>query len=123
MESFDITYTHQSSIRTMLDIIIILAIGNFFFRLSREYDKNVWLFAILGIISYYAGTLLAGFVIGLLIVRNELEVNEGNYILYGMASIPFGVICCVVCYFLLKKNWSAMRNNRTDTLDGEELWK
>lgn len=107
----------------MLDIIIILAIGNFFFRLAREYNKNVWLFAILGIIFYYAGTLLAGFVIGLLILRNELEVNEGNYILYGIASIPFGVICCVAFYFLLKKNWSTIKIHRTDALDGEELWK
>ncbi|MFM9986701.1 MAG: hypothetical protein ACKVOK_15790 [Flavobacteriales bacterium] len=107
----------------MLGIILIIAIGNFFFRLAREYNKSLWLFTILGIVSYYAGTLIAGFVIGLLVLRNEIEVNEGNYIFYGMASIPFGIISCAVFYFLLKKNWSKAKIARSDTLDADELWK
>jgi len=67
--------------------------------------------------------LIAGFVIGILILRAGTDVTEQNLFLYGMASIPFGIICCVAFYFLLKKNWSTKRKNQADTLDGEELWK
>lgn len=107
----------------MLGIIIIAAIGNFFYRLAREFEKNVWLFAILGIVCYYACTLLTGFVIGVVIALNGGEVTDSEALGYGLMAIPFGLLGCVLFYFLLKRAWSKQKAERLDTLDNEELTK
>ena len=89
----------------MLGIILIIAIGNYFYKLAREFDKNVWLFAILGIVSYYAGTFLGGIIIGLFIGLSGGEVAaDGDAFLFGLMAIPIGLLSCYFFYRILKNN-------------------
>ena len=107
----------------MLGIILIIAIGNYFYRLAKEYNKNLWLFAILGVVSYYAGTFLGGLIIGSFIALNGGEVDDSSAFQYGLMAIPVGLLCCYIFYRILNNVWSKENRNRADTLDSEELWK
>lgn len=90
----------------MLGIILIIIIGKQFFNLSKEYNQNKWLFAILGIVSYYAGVFIGGGILGALDVFLDLRIDWDNNLMMSFLAIPFGIGSVCLFYYLLKKNWS-----------------
>ncbi|WP_298420105.1 hypothetical protein [uncultured Kordia sp.] len=91
----------------MLEIIIMIAVGRQFYELAKKYEQQLaWLYAILGVVSYYGGAFVAGIIIG---VYSEFS---GSYILDNLSDIqltfiflPIGILACWGFYQLLKKNW------------------
>lgn len=107
----------------MLGLILIFAIGSFFYKLANEFDKNKWLWAIVGIVCYYAGTILMGVVIGVIIGLNNGDVDVDDAFMYSLMAIPVGILFCVILYFILRKSWSKEQRSGTDALDSGEMWK
>lgn len=91
----------------MIGILLIYFIGKYFYKLAEDHDKNKWLHAILGIVVYYAGTLIAGFILGFgYVVINETEImTDTTEILLSILGIPFGLGACWLFYYILKKKW------------------
>lgn len=92
----------------MLGLLLLYWIGKYFYRLAEEFNKNKWLFAILGIIVYYGAT----FVFGVITVIIGEIVSPGfmdtvNDTLLGILMIPFGILTSYVFYILLEKSWKA----------------
>lgn len=105
----------------MLGILLIYFIGKAFYDLAQEHNKNKWVFAILGVVSYYGGTIIAGFVFGLLA---ELDVTdffiELPEIGLSLFALPFGLLACWAFYKILSNNWSNQSvENVNDALDGD----
>lgn len=105
----------------MLGILLIYFIGKAFYDLAQEHNKNKWVFAILGVVSYYGGTIIAGVSFALLA---ELGVTDFFIELpeFGLSllAIPFGILTCWAFYKILSSNWSNQsRENVNDALDGE----
>ena len=90
----------------MLGLLLIYFIGRYFYNLADDFNKNKWLFTILGIVSYYVFyflfAFLGGIIIALLSLTSILELPE---IVLGLMFIPFGIFGAWLFYFLLKKNW------------------
>ncbi len=55
--------------------LLIYFIGKYFYKLSEEYNQNKWLYAILGIVVYYAAGICLGFVLAL--ADLVFELNSG----------------------------------------------
>jgi hypothetical protein len=91
----------------MLGILFIYFIGKYFYDLAIFHKKSKWLFTIFGVISYYAGTLLGGFLLGLFSVLFSIEIDWNNNILISVLAIPFGVGTSYLVYILLKRKWSS----------------
>ena len=91
----------------MLGILFIYFIGKYFYDLAIFHDKNKWLFAILGVVSYYAGGLLGGLLLGLFSVLLSIEIDWNNDVLMNLLAIPFGFGTTYLFYHLLKKKWSS----------------
>jgi phosphotransferase system glucose/maltose/N-acetylglucosamine-specific IIC component len=89
----------------MLSIIILFAIGRYFYKLAEAYKQNKWIFAILGVISYYAGAFAGGIILGVLDEVLGLGFDWDNNLLLTLVAIPFGLGTMYLFYFLLKKNW------------------
>ncbi|MCK8479456.1 hypothetical protein [Psychroserpens algicola] len=89
----------------MLSIIILFVIGRYFYRLAEEYKQNKWVFAILGVISYYAGAFAGGIILGVLDEVLGLGFDWDNNLLLTLVAIPFGLGTMYLFYYLLKKNW------------------
>lgn len=90
----------------MLGLLLIYFIGKYFYDLAAKYEKNKWLFAILGVVIYYVGTFVGGLILGVLDALMELGINWDNSLLLSLIALPFGIGTCYLFYYLLKRSWS-----------------
>ncbi len=106
----------------MLGLLLLYFIGKYFYDLAGSYGKPKWGYAILGIISYYAGTFIGGLVIGFVYVQTSdpMAIDGIPDLALGLLVLPFGLAACWVLYTLLKRHWDKERTNRGGgTLDEE----
>lgn len=89
----------------MLGLVLIYWIGKYFYQLADKYHQNKWLFAILGVVMYYVGTMFLGFCLGIAIAVFGLNLDLENTFLVSLIALPFGLLFCWVFYSLLEKNW------------------
>ena len=109
----------------MLGILLIFFIGRYFYNLALKYDKNAWLYAIIGVVTYYGSGLVVGFAIAILALVFEWEdiLDEGNTLLLNLLSIPVGILGCYIVYYFLEKNFKGQtKDHNPNTLD-EELFQ
>ena len=108
----------------MIGILLIYFVGKAFYDLAGTYRKNQWLFAILGVASYYVGTFGAGITIGILMGMGYLDSLEGtNELVLGLIALPFGVLLCWGFYKFLENRFKNETPDYDDnkTLDGDGL--
>ena len=104
----------------MIGILLIIAVGKVFYTLAVENGKNKWVFAIAGVLSYYVGIFVGGFIMGAI-----LEIIETNYIdefsdmQLGLMAIPLGVAACWGFYKFLQSKWrKSLPADNVEILDG-----
>ena len=90
----------------MLGILLIYFIGKRFYDLSEVHNQNKWLYAILSIIIYYAGT----FVFGIIVVLLDLYIfNWGidwdNSMHLNLLALPIGLLVVWGVYVFLENKW------------------
>ncbi|NQX90710.1 MAG: hypothetical protein HRT74_00945 [Flavobacteriales bacterium] len=90
----------------MSGLILLYFVGKQFYKLAEVHGKAKWLFAILGVVVYYAG-LIAGQLGFIIILEFNKEGSSDSWSDLALAAtgIPIVVICCVGFYFLLKAMW------------------
>ncbi len=108
----------------MLSIVFLYFIGKPFYNLAREHATGKWIWAFLGIISFYAGAILFGIIAAIIIAviapNNYEEILNGPA--FSLAIIPFGLVSCYLFYKWLKKRWENKTENvHTDILDEDFL--
>lgn len=88
----------------MLGLFLIYFLGKSFYTLAKEYGQKTWKYAILGVVSYYAGTFIAGIFLVILI---ELFYAGGietfNEYLLNFIALPFGILSAFLMYKFLEK--------------------
>ena len=107
----------------MLGILLIYFIGKRFYNLAQEWNKNKWLFAILGVVTYYAGMAIVLFLTGILMAFGILSSLENlPDMTLGIMAIPFGLLSCWGLYAILKRSWSRSAERSTsEMLDGDMI--
>ncbi|WP_290697211.1 hypothetical protein [Lacinutrix sp.] len=102
----------------MLGLILLYWVGKYFYKLAGEYNKSEWGFAILGIVSYYAGTILFGLIIGIIAeIISPGFFDEFNDIGLGLLMIPFGILTCYLLYKYLENTWKKNQPNPSKLID------
>jgi branched-subunit amino acid ABC-type transport system permease component len=103
----------------MIGLLLIYFIGKAFYQLAHDYDKSRWGFAILGILSYYAGTFIGGVILGLIGALTESNFVETQpSLVLSLICVPFGLLICWIFYKILVSQWNkkaTLSNN--DSLD------
>lgn len=104
----------------MLGILMLFFIGRYYYQLAFEFEKNKWVFAIIGILTYYAGTLIAAFIFGAVAVLsgNESWLEMGDLGL-SLIALPFGLLAAWGLYRILDNNWKNKKKASTDSLIDE----
>lgn len=75
----------------MIGIFLIFWIGKSYYELAHEYDRSRWGYAILGIVTYYGGTFLGAFIIGLLSEAGLVgSIENVNSFLLSLLTLPMG---------------------------------
>jgi len=101
----------------MLGLIFIYFVGKYYYELARDHNRNKWLYAIGGIASYYAGSLLGGVLIGIGLGLFHTDPEGINETLYGLFALPFGLAACYGLYRYLKNKWGKPEKFKSDILD------
>jgi hypothetical protein len=90
----------------MVGLILLYFVGKSFYDLAGLHGKRQWLYAILGVGSYYAGLIVGGIMLG---IGHELfidgSIDDVNETLLGFLALPFGVLACWGFYRTLKSRW------------------
>lgn len=91
----------------MLGIVLIYFIGKKFYDLADNYKKNQWLYGILGVVSYYAGTFILGIFLGLYYEfgSSSGSIDDLGDLGLSLIAIPAGLLSCYIFYTLLERNW------------------
>lgn len=106
----------------MIGILFLYWIWKAFTNLALEYDKNKWTYFFFGLGSYYAGTIVAGFIVAIYLgltngfdsLGNESFENPGWTIFY----ILFGGLSCYGIYKLLENKAAKERElNKKEGID------
>lgn len=90
----------------MLGLVLLYFLCKKFYQLAEEYEKSKWGFAILGVITYYAGTFIVGLLYEILSIAFGFEsIEKIGSIKLSLIALPFGLLLCYLLYILLEKNW------------------
>ena len=89
----------------MVGLVLLYFVGKAFYDLAGRNNKGQWLFAILGVGTYYAGLFVGAMIIA---IGYELfigSIDEVNETLLGVMGLPIGVLSCWGFYRILKSRW------------------
>ena len=90
----------------MLGLIIIFFIGKYYYELAAQFNKNKWVYAIIGIVVYYAAAGVLGIILGFADVMFELGIDWNNAIGLNLLGIPAGLAAVYGLYYILKRKWT-----------------
>ena len=90
----------------MLSIVFLYFIGKFFYTLTQKYNKNKWLYAILGIVAYYVGSGVGGLVIAVADDLFNFGFDWDNQFTLIIVALVFGGCFATIFYFILKRQWN-----------------
>lgn len=100
----------------MIGLVLIYFLGKAFYELAQNNGKNKWLFAILGVVSYYIGTFIGGIVLVLIEPWTGFDIETANNFVISLLALPFGLLTCYGFYQLLKYNWTKQPPSSTEEL-------
>jgi len=107
----------------MLGLLLIYSIGKYFYSLALENGRHAWGYAILGVVTYYGGALLSGFIMGVVAALWAPElIDDVPSFVWDIFALPFGMLACWALYTYLRNAWTKSAPiNRPDVLDSELL--
>jgi len=106
----------------MLGLFLLYFLGKYFYQLAEKFKKNKWVFAGVGIASYYVGSFIAGIIIVIIMdLFTSYNVDEMDDLLLSVFALPFGLLSAWGLYALLEKNWKRkpIKLISEDILDNE----
>lgn len=101
----------------MIGLVLLYFVGKAFYDLAGINNKGQWLFAILGIVSYYAGLFIGGIMLGVAYELFYGSLDEVNDTLLSVLALPFGVFACWGFYKMLKNRWERKESHSTNSED------
>ncbi|NNK81660.1 MAG: hypothetical protein HKO92_00925 [Flavobacteriaceae bacterium] len=101
----------------MLGLLLIFFIGKYFYELAQDYYKHRWLYAILGIVTYYASGAIFGVILSVFDFILELNINWDDSFGVNLLGIPIGLAGCYIFYIMLKNRWEKEDLKSKDEID------
>jgi len=110
----------------MLGILLLYFIGRFFYKLAEEYGKSKWGYAVLGVVTYYAGTFIYGIIYVLIYFANNplaLESDVDNDWTLRLTAIPIGIGFAYGLYYILERSWKKDKKEETGSINIDDIGK
>ncbi len=102
----------------MLGIILIYFIGKQYYKLAEEFNKKRWVFAILGVVTYYSGQFILGILIALYDEFQGTDIIDSSSDLeLSLMGMPIGLLACAGVYYLLRYNWRKNKKPEENLID------
>jgi purine-cytosine permease-like protein len=102
----------------MLGLLLLYWIGKYFYKLAEAYDKSKWGFTILGIVVYYAGIVILGLILGIVLeIFIPRYFDTMNDIALNLMALPLGLLSCYILYRYLEKTWKKNDPSKNNSID------
>ena len=103
----------------MFSILLIYFIGKYFYQLADKYLQSKWLYAVLGVLSYYVGSIVVGgLIVGLFIgFLTDSSFESYSEKSLGFLLMPFGIGSAYFFHYLLKNRWKKSVELVKDEID------
>lgn len=101
-----------------LGYIFVFYIGFYFYRLAENHQKYKWLFAIVGIATYFTGSVIYPLYLRFFSI-NEIPIAEVSKI--TIQSFFIGIICVFVLFHILDFIWT--RKEKTNQKEIDKIGK
>lgn len=107
----------------MIEIAIVVLMGRYYYKLAEKFDKNKWLYTILGIVTFYGTILLTGFVYAVYFFSQNPYASEEdlNTLMITFIGIVIGGFTSYLLYFLLERNWK--KNDQREPTNIDDIGK
>lgn len=107
----------------MLGILLLFFIGKFFYKLAEEFQKSKWGYAVLGVITYYAGTFIYGVLYSVIFFINNPDAFESDIDTWTLrlTAIPAGLGLAYLLYYLLKRSWEKSKESNEESLNIDDI--
>lgn len=108
----------------IIGIFLIYFLGKTFYELAKKAGKSTslqWLFAVLGVLSYYVGTFVGALIVFLCIdffLPQYYDLMD-NDIATTLIGLVFGILGCWIFYTVLKNMWN--KQDRTTYIEDENI--
>jgi len=104
----------------MLLAITLYFIGKYFYVLATDHNRSKWLYAISGILSFFAGYVILGILLGCYgLITDDWSYLEVDDVILDLICIPFAIATSILFYMWLRHRWS--KSSQLDTLDEWEV--
>ena len=100
----------------MLELILIYFVGRKFYELSDFYNRNKWLFAVLGGLCYFISVFVFGMILGFVDAVYGIGMNWDNTVFLSLIGLPVGLLMCYIFYNILDRKWK-----KEDEINKEEI--
>ncbi|HYG40715.1 MAG TPA: hypothetical protein VD908_18950 [Cytophagales bacterium] len=104
----------------MIGILLLYFIGKAFFTLKEQSKKGKWGYAVLGIVTYFLGSMLGG--VAVVLAMEVWEPGSTDAIserLLEIIALPFGLLACWLLYKQLKKQQTKPHFDKGEVLDAD----
>lgn len=98
----------------MLGFLLFYFIGKYFYKLAEDHQENKWLYAIIGVAVYYAGTAIGGLILGFVFLLTHTNFDWNNTVITSLIAIPFGLGTDYLFYIVLRKMWTKKENAKDE---------
>lgn len=106
----------------MLGIIFIYFIGKAFYQLAEEHERSKWGYAILGVLSFYASSLILGIAVAIIYEVQGANFEDIPDFVLNILGVIIGALTCMGFYHLLKRQWTKKpTSDDMDILDEDFL--
>jgi len=87
-----------------MDFIIIAGLGKAFYDLAGTFEKNQWLYAILGIVTFYVASFFITIIL-VLLWGVDGGFSDSNATILSYGAIILSLILSLILYIILKNRW------------------
>lgn len=98
----------------LLGYIFLFYVGFYFWRLAENHNKNRWLYAFLGIVTYFVGLFLYVFYVKFIEFNN---LDEFDLTVISLKSFISGTVFTVLMFQFLNFIWNKKKNIKNEDID------
>lgn len=100
----------------MLGLLLIYFVGRAFYRLAETHKRSKWLFAILGVVSYYVTQFIFAFAVVSYMLSTGSYLDSSTELVITLVGILVGGIGVSIFYAILRRAWE-----KKPRIDNNEL--
>lgn len=89
----------------VISLIILVFIGKYYYELAQEFEKHRWLYAILGVLVYFAAGFIVSYSIVGLVLLKLIEFDFNSFSNLMMLEYVSGVSFAIILYIILNIAW------------------